>query len=327
MSAATSLYADFTGLAELKARATSDRAGTSAEVARQFESLLIHEMTRSMRRASLGEGVLDSDQSLFYRDMLDQQMALHLSENGGIGLAAAIQRQLDGVQQPASEGREIGDYQRSRLLALSSSRDRSAAEVPVPTTTTVVDSENWSRGDFVEQLWPWAQAAAERIGIQPQALLAQAALETGWGRHIMRHQDGTPSHNLFGIKADQRWDGERVNVTTLEYEEGSAVRHRAQFRSYDSFQQSFHDYIDFLQSNPRYQQALALTTDSRAYFTALQQAGYATDPRYAEKIESVLRGPEMSTALDRLRNRESRPLSISGASTSTNPPSPDQVRG
>ena len=316
MNAATPLYADFSGLAELKAKAVNDREGSTAEVARQFESLLVNQMVKSMRQASLGEGILDNDQSLFYRDMFDQQLALHLSESGGIGLAAAIQRQLEGAQTAVNaDGMGIAEYPRRQVTIAPAANAGSASKAAGLThglaaidSAAGADAKSWNSTEFVEKLWPWALQAAERIGIQPQALLAQAALESGWGRKMIRQPDGTPSHNLFGIKADRRWQGERVNVSTLEYEQGSAVKRRAQFRSYDSFKQSFDDYVDFLQANPRYDRALASTSSSSAYFSELQKAGYATDPRYARKIDSVLRGPEMNEALDQLRTKVNQPL-------------------
>ncbi|MCB1829365.1 MAG: flagellar assembly peptidoglycan hydrolase FlgJ [Chromatiaceae bacterium] len=316
MNVATPLYADFSGLAELKARSVNDQTGSTAEVARQFESLLINQMVKSMRQASLGEGILDSDQSLFYRDMFDQQLSLHLAENGGIGLAAAIQRQLEGAQSATADGGlNITEYGRRRLIAPTAETSESPPPSPRKSVdrmegagAAAADTDNWSSTDFVENLWPWALEAANRIGLQPQALLAQAALETGWGRRMISQKDGTPSHNLFGIKADRNWDGARVSVSTLEYEAGSAIRRRDYFRSYDSFKESFNDYVDFLSANPRYDRALAATSSSRAYFNELQKAGYATDPRYAQKIDAVLRGREMRQAVERLQTKANQPL-------------------
>ncbi|MCB1752198.1 MAG: flagellar assembly peptidoglycan hydrolase FlgJ [Gammaproteobacteria bacterium] len=311
MNTASPLYADFSGLAELKARSVSDRAGSTAEVARQFESLLIGQMMKSMRQASLGEGILDNDQSLFYRDLLDQQLSLHLSENGGIGLAAAIQRQLDRTgTEMKMDGMGMATGIRRRFVAGPVENPvipPDAADHAV-NRTGETDASDWSSTEFVEKLWPWALEAANRIGLQPQALLAQAALETGWGRKMIRRTDGSPSHNLFGIKADGRWDGGRVSVSSLEYEEGSAVKRKDYFRTYGSFRESFDDYVNFLNANPRYDQALAVTSDSRAYFVALQDAGYATDPRYAQKIDAVLRGREMNQALAQLKAKVNRPL-------------------
>lgn len=316
MDAAAPLYADFAGLTRLKAKSVADKDGSAAEVARQFESLLIGQMVKSMRQANLGEGILDSDQSLFYRDMFDQQLALHLAENGGIGLAEAIQRQLEGARLAMTgEGKSIASYFSSPTYIYAAEKDDdtmaelAADKAKGPANSAAeADSDNWSSNDFVRHLWPWAKEAANRIGLQPQALLAQAALETGWGQRMLTKFDGQPSHNLFGIKADRRWQGEKVNVATLEYEEGSAVKRRQAFRSYDSFRQSFNDYVDFLSSNPRYQQALASTSNSSAYFSELQKAGYATDPNYADKINAVLHGREMSRALRHVKTLENQPL-------------------
>ena len=318
------IYTDFAGLGRLRADAARDAQGSLDEVARQFESLLMGQMLRSMRQASLGEGVLDNDQSLFYRDMFDQQLSLHLAKSGGMGLAEAIKRQMgEPAAGHSAPVKGLEEY-RDQVVTLARARSPGTTGKPtesggivaqqimpepngacVPDVRTaadpVEDPADWGSEKFVHKLWPWALEAAERLGLKPQALLAQAALETGWGRHIMRQPDGSVSHNLFGIKADRRWDGDRVSVNTLEYEQGVAVKKRDYFRAYESFRDSFNDYVDFLRSNPRYQDALRATASSQRYFTALQQAGYATDPRYAEKIDSVLRGPEMSRALDRLK--------------------------
>jgi flagellar protein FlgJ len=158
-----------------------------------------------------------------------------------------------------------------------------------------VDALGGNPEQFIEALWPVASEAAARLNLQPDALLAQAALETGWGKHVMKRGYGS-SHNLFGIKADQRWDGDKVQVSTLEYKDGVALKTRAAFRSYGSFADSFNDYVEFVSSNPRYAGALAASGDAKAYFRELQQAGYATDPAYAEKIARILDSEPMRAA-------------------------------
>ncbi len=320
-----SIYTNMDGLTALKARASEDAQSSLDEVARQFESLFMQQMLKSMRQASLGEGLMDSEQSLFYRDMYDQQLSLHLAESGGIGLADVIKRQLGGADEAGANGtlpvKSIEDYRRLAMaLKMYSTPERDnvrtgeAAGLPgvteveqgIPAASKASgvdqpDPRHWSPEEFVENLWPWATEAAGLIGLKPQALLAQAALETGWGKKLIRSADGAPANNLFGIKADRRWEGDRVSVNTLEYEADMAVKKRAYFRSYDSLRDSFHDYVDFLQSNPRYGQALGSTQDSAAYFTELQRAGYATDPNYAKKINAVMNGPEMTRAVERLK--------------------------
>lgn len=287
------LITDIAGLDRLKAKAREDQSAALGEVSRQFESLLVGMMVKSMRQASLGEGALDGRQSLFYRDIYDQQLSSHLAERG-IGLAEMIERQLGGgAAARLPDGKGLPAYLASRVspAAEPAQTPRDAAEEP----ESMLDSPQ----RFIEQLMPHAREAAAELGIAPEALLAQAALETGWGRSMI-HGSGGNSHNLFGIKADGRWDGARATVTTLEFEDGVAVRRKDPFRAYGSYAESFRDYVDFLRDNPRYSQALASTDDPKAYFTALQEAGYATDPRYADKIMRVLEGGEMRAGLERL---------------------------
>lgn len=151
---------------------------------------------------------------------------------------------------------------------------------------------------FVATLRPMADAAAEKLGVDSQVLIAQAALETGWGRHISRDEQGRSSYNLFNIKADRRWSGERLDVNTTEYRNGVAQAEVAAFRQYNSYQQSFDDYVAFIKSSPRYQQALEQAGNSRRYLDELQNAGYATDPRYADKIHEISRRPLMLAMRD-----------------------------
>lgn len=143
--------------------------------------------------------------------------------------------------------------------------------------------------DFVATMLPMAEKAAEKIGVDARYLVAQAALETGWGKSIIRQQDGSSSHNLFGIKTHNSWDGESARVLTTEYKSGKAVKEAASFRAYDSFAQSFEDYVSFLQDNGRYQKALSSTDNPERFVRELQQAGYATDPNYARKISQIAR--------------------------------------
>jgi len=158
--------------------------------------------------------------------------------------------------------------------------------------------------DFVRHLYPIAEQAAERLGVDPRMMLAQTALETGWGRHMIPREDGSNSFNLFGIKADQRWDGEAAEVSTLEYRNGTPRQERWAFRAYDSFEQSMQDYVDFLTANPRYKQALQKTDDAQAFAKGLQRAGYATDPQYANKIVNIMDGSTLNQALQDLEKQQ-----------------------
>jgi peptidoglycan hydrolase FlgJ len=146
-----------------------------------------------------------------------------------------------------------------------------------------------SSEEFVQAMLPMAEKAAARLGVDPHYLVAQAALETGWGKSIIKRPDGSNSHNLFGIKAHGGWQGESASVMTHEYRDGVKGQERASFRSYASFEQSFDDYVNFLEGNGRYKQALARTENPDTFFRELQQAGYATDPQYARKISQIAR--------------------------------------
>ena len=305
------LYSDFTGLQKLKLQAREDQASARTEVARQFESLFVAQMLKAMRAASGGGGILDSEKSRFYRDMYDQQIATEMAKSRGIGMAEVIERQLGGKAEVGSpQGKQVQDYRASPLwrnngalvpgMAGATRGDRVVSGAPAEL--------GQSREEFLRKLWPHAEAAARELGVAPEALLAQAALETGWGRHIMPGADGQPSYNLFGIKADRGWDGQLVNMSTVEYKDGVAMKTRAAFRAYGSYTESFTDYVEFLKANPRYQKALAAASDPEAFVEELQRAGYATDPAYAAKLKRILGSEDLAQVRTELKGASSRPI-------------------
>ncbi len=177
-----------------------------------------------------------------------------------------------------------------------------AGQAAGETAVAAAVPDNWrprSAAEFVKIVMPHARQAAEKIGVPAEVLVAQAALETGWGRHQLRHPDGSASFNFFGIKADKRWQGSDVSSRTTEFSQGRMHRTQASFRSYDSIADAFDDYVNFLQSNPRYADALQHGGDARQFTSGLQKAGYATDPRYSDKIMRIAHGRTMNTALAR----------------------------
>ena len=292
------VYTDFSGLAALRARAREDKDAALDQVSRQFESLFLQMMLKGMRDASFGGGLMDSKQSDFYREMYDKQISMDIAEQPGIGLADVIKRQLGGGVAAPTKGLDLQDYMETPIAARPP-RGAGAQHADGPTTPSDGEASlplDGSPGTFLGRLWPMAKKAAARLDLPPEALLAQAALETGWGRHVMRHASGDSSHNLFGIKADSRWEGDRVQVSTLEYRDGVALKTQARFRAYGSYAESFADYVDFVQRNPRYREALRNTQSPAAYFQSLQAAGYATDPDYAEKIKRILDSEPMQRA-------------------------------
>ncbi|MGE8465104.1 flagellar assembly peptidoglycan hydrolase FlgJ [Pseudomonas putida] len=161
---------------------------------------------------------------------------------------------------------------------------RAVAQPPLAPNKAFSDSDT-----FVATMLPMAEQAAKRIGIDPRYLVAQAALETGWGKSVMRNTDGSSSHNLFGIKASGNWQGEQARAITSEFRDGQFVKETAAFRSYDSYQDSFHDLVSLLQNNSRYQDAVSVADKPEQFVRELQKAGYATDPNYASKISQIAR--------------------------------------
>lgn len=279
-------FADFQGIAALKNDAKAQAPTALKEAARQFESLFTQMLLKSMREAnkSFGEDSLfGSDQADMYQDMFDGQIAMQLSKGKGLGLADMLVRQLQGG---------VGATGQAAATAPSSptARERSLTA---------------SKDDFISKLRPHAEAAARELSVDPTALLAQAALETGWGRSVPCNAQGECSFNLFGIKAGSQWSGATVNVPTLEFEDGVAVRKVERFRAYSSPADSFRDYAALIRDNARYANARGAGENVEAFATALQQGGYATDPGYAQKIAAV--ADEVRARCDALKFSASGP--------------------
>ena len=277
---ATRIYTDFQGLADLRLAAGKDKDAALKEVANQFEAIFIQMMLKSMRDASLAEGIFDSEQSDMYMGMFVQQIALDMSANGRFGIAEMLVRQLGGqasletdpggkneVRSSASEG--------AAFVLNQNDAGKTLPDFDSPTT-------------FVKFMQPLARDAAEKLGLKPEVLIAQSALETGWGKKIIRNADGSSSHNLFGIKADLRWSGKIAEVSTLEFRDGVMKKELADFRSYSSFEESFNDYVEFITSGSRYHSALEHKGDAEKYIRGLQEASYATDPAYADKVIDIM---------------------------------------
>jgi flagellar protein FlgJ len=267
-------FADPRALSALKRDAKTSSPEALKEAARQFESLFTQMLLKSMREAgkSFGDSLFGSEEGDFYQDMFDQQMAVHLSRGKGLGLADMLVRQLQTAGVRASERPESVTAPDEADASTATSAHRSIAA---------------SKDEFLRTMWPHAERAGRALGVDPHALLAQAALETGWGRAVPCNSRGECSFNLFGIKAGSQWSGETVSVPTLEFEEGVAVRKVERFRSYASPEDSFRDYAALIRNNPRYERALGTGNDVSAFASALQEGGYATDPSYAAKLVAV----------------------------------------
>lgn len=289
------------------------------QVAQQFESLFVQTMLKSMRAASIGDGGMFSNGATKqYRQLFDQQMAMQVSQGEGMGLASMVERQIlaqrghSPADTPVNKSLETYWRNAPESVASPAAQGERIASQPVSANQPPRKEEHdtatgrWQDPRaFVDDIMPAAEQAAAELGVSPRALVAQAALETGWGERVLQSGDGGSTHNLFNIKA-HGWSGQRVSVPTLEYRDGVAVRERAEFRAYDSVQAAFDDYAAFLKANPRYQRALEAGRDEGAYVDALQEAGYATDPRYADKLRRILDGPTLNEATTALKNSEDR---------------------
>jgi flagellar protein FlgJ len=308
------VYTDFQGLSRLRAEAGNNDKETLRKVAGQFEALFIQMMLKSMRDASLGEGLMDSEHVKTYQSMFDKQIAIDLSKNSGLGLAEMMVRQLSRGEDSADSDKGISDKEglsfAGRPAVTTGNPDGVAAVRNTPATESA-PADEWQPDtpeDFVRELLPHARRAAAELGTTPDVLIAQAALETGWGQHMIRTGDGGNSFNLFGIKADASWQGARALTETVEFRDGLMRRERAPFRAYDSLAESFSDYVGFLKSSPRYRQALEQAGDAPAFARALSQAGYATDPDYHGKIESILDSNRLRDALSGAAPAAEEPL-------------------
>lgn len=311
-----SFYADFQGIAALKNDAKAHAPGALKEAAQQFESLFTQMLLKSMREASRsfgGDSLFGSDQGDMYQDMFDDQMAMQLSKGKGLGLADMLIRQLAGVAaqgpQPGlptqSAGGESDKLQGAALISPAAHAAGQAASVNDASSTSH-SRLSAVKDDFLRTMRPHAEQAAREIGVDADALLAQAALETGWGRSMPCNARGECSFNLFGIKAGSRWSGATVSVPTLEFESGVPVRKAERFRAYESAAHSFRDYAALIRDSARYQNALGAGSNVEAFASALQQGGYATDPRYAEKVGAIAH--EVRARMDALKFAAAGPL-------------------
>ena len=311
-------YYDLNELNKLRSAAPDDKSALKA-AAKQFESIFTQMLLSSMRKAS---EVLESDSPFnsqsgkFYRDMQDKQMVTDLADNGGLGLTDLIVEQLSGTSpdfKPSSiirpdanldgMGRNHGTNNNDKSLngsannrpefdIKSNAKEINQAQANHQSKSQLFDSPK----AFIDSLLPVAEKALKGTPLEPAMLVAQAALETGWGKKIMNKGDGSSSFNLFGIKADNRWQGEKANVQTLEFRGGVARKEQANFRAYGSLEESIKDYANFVTKSPRYSEAVENAQDAPQYFDSLQKAGYATDPQYANKVMGILKGEHFNEA-------------------------------
>jgi flagellar protein FlgJ len=273
-----SLAVDSQSLSKLRlqAKQTPDQALKSA--AKQFESVFLNMMLKSMREATPQDGMFDSEQTKMFTGMLDQQLAQTMASRG-VGLAEVMVRQLSH-NQPVSAATQAVQSGATPQTAISAKQQEAVGTLPSPYKADV-------QQDFVDKMRPHAERASRSTGIPAHLIMGQAALESGWGKREIKTADGSNSFNLFGIKAGKDWTGKVAEVATTEYHNGIASKQVESFRAYGSYTEAFQDYAKLLKDNPRYDGVLG-NSDAKAFARGLQQAGYATDPHYADKLVGVI---------------------------------------
>ncbi|MDO9453168.1 MAG: flagellar assembly peptidoglycan hydrolase FlgJ [Stagnimonas sp.] len=244
---------------------------TIRKVAQQFEALLTQQVLKSSRATALGDDLMGGSGLDLYKDMFDQQMAQQISAKG-LGLADVLVQQLRGSKVPSAP--TLDTKVPSAITHMSAAAATPVSTLPITDRIT----------SFVKNIWQQAETAANALGLPTEAVVGHAALETGWGAH----QPGGGSNNLFGIKADSRWQGDKVTAKTTEMDGGTTRTEQAQFRAYDSSADGFADYVRFLKGNPRYAEAIKAGGSVQQFAQGLQKAGYATDPQYAEKLTAAV---------------------------------------
>jgi peptidoglycan hydrolase FlgJ len=271
------LAVDVKDVGDLRQVAKQNSPEALKATAKQFEALFMNMVLKSMREASAGDGMFDSQQSKMYTSMLDQQISQNMASRG-IGLADVLIRQLSNVvKNDVQPGQEL-DTPAMPALGTPPATESSRAGSSQPANIRA----------FQERLAPHAEEASRATGIPAKFMLGQAALESGWGKREILGADGSTSHNLFGIKATGGWKGKVVEVATTEYVNGVPQTRMEKFRAYDSYADSFRDYANLLRNNPRYSEVLANAQDVAGFAQGLQKAGYATDPNYAAKLTRII---------------------------------------
>lgn len=295
------LAIDASGLNNLKQAAKENSPEAIKGVAKQFEAIFMNMMLKSMREATPQDSPMDNEQSRTFTSMLDQQLSSSLASKG-LGLAEVLTRQLSKVSGAVTNGIEqavsgdsataSGDASFNNFipsLLKSTGHKTTANEVkPATVNSHSVSPLSNSSADFQKRMSQHAEEASRATGMPAHLMLGQAALESGWGKREIKAQDGTSSHNLFGIKATGDWKGKVTETTTTEYVHGIKQKRVEKFRAYDSYADSFKDFANLIQNNPRYKQVMANLHSVSNYAQAMQKSGYATDPNYATKLASVI---------------------------------------
>ena len=285
---------DIQGLSTLQMEATQDPLAAARKVAAEFESLFLNMLLKTMRETQFDDeehqGPMQS-----YQEMFDSQIAQTLAQGKGTGLGEVLAQQLlKRLPADSAHPTPLGDrlnatpYQpfssgvlpQNHAIASYNGVTQAVGDAPEDNSP----QGRVARQQFLTAIGPHAQAAAQSLGVAPYLVSAHAALESGWGKHVIRNADGSDSHNVFGIKAGSDWNGATTDVATTEYVNGVATASHARFRTYPDYGAAFADYAHILRDNPRYSGVLNQGTNAQGFARGLAEGGYATDPHYAEKL-------------------------------------------
>jgi peptidoglycan hydrolase FlgJ len=289
---------DANGLNGLKQAAKENSPEAIKGVAKQFEAIFMNMMLKSMRDASPQDNPFDNEQSRTFTSMLDQQLSSNLASKG-LGLADVLAKQLskgnnlttNAMEQAVSDEQPTAYSTPSNPIIsnpLSINNNKSSASQLERIDKLNTKSLGDSASEFKNRMAKHADEASRATGMPAHLMLGQAALESGWGKRELKGPDGTPSNNLFGIKASGNWDGKVIEATTTEYIHGVKQKRIEKFRAYDSYADSFKDFANMMSNNPRYDKVMDNLDNVQGYAQAMQNAGYATDPNYATKLASVI---------------------------------------
>lgn len=320
---------DFKNLQSLGVQARTDAQQALPEAAKQFEAIFLQAMIKSMRAQHFVEEgtVFRTKYEQTFQEMLDGQYASEIVKGPGVGLADMLTKQLsktvsrppvpqaDGskafplhvnqgfpLQKAGTKAYALAQkaVQGYPMAATAPAQQAYAIKPPMKAHPHADSNAPQSIDEFVKSIWPYAQHAATLLGLDPKLLVAQAALETGWGQFVARDENGSSSNNFFNIKSIGKQQNDAVEVKTTEYAADIPIKTKALFKKYSSVENSFEDYVSLIKENSRYEQALANANDPQRFIKALHDAGYATDPQYADKILSIYHGDELQQSLERI---------------------------
>lgn len=283
---------DAQSLNDLKTKAGLDPQTNLRPVARQVEGMFVQMMLKSMREALPKDGIFSSDSTRMYTSLYDQQIAQQMTAGKGLGLADMMVQQMSGGQAPVAAGDQMQQvpmkFDPETINTYQSQAITQMVRKALPKAPENSDEPlSGDSKDFLAQLSLPARLASEQSGVPHHLILAQAALESGWGQRQITRENGAPSFNIFGVKATPGWKGPTTEITTTEYENGEAKKVKARFRVYSSYLEALSDYVSMLSRNPRYAAVTTAATPEQGA-QALQNAGYATDPKYAQKLTSMI---------------------------------------